>query len=287
MRFLPGLAAALLFVAPATSFAQDGFTWGHNVNLAASNVTLVYGVPETDNIQFFGRCVAEGATPVIDAQIWADPGASANGTPVTLTVSGIGMAPVSMPGEISGVGAEVGITGVSVRLGFDDPLFNLMTNQQSVNYHLDGGTPLSLSTLGFQEHLAGFLAACSAMVTAAAPQPAPQPTPGAQALDLSCDQIGELRSLEGVTPQRVTFTNRSGGFRGIVWIDYEGRFLDLGSLNPGESITIDTYLTHPFMMTDGPGNCVEVMAPVPGQANFDITAQTLPAAPAPVPTPSK
>ncbi|WP_158514979.1 VHL beta domain-containing protein [Nioella nitratireducens] len=284
-RSLPGLAAALFVLSPALAHAQGAFSWGHHVNFDASNVTLVYGVPETDNVQFFGRCVAEGATPVVQAQIWADTGANANGTPVTLTVSGIGMAPVSMPGEITGVNADVGITGVAVRLGFDDPLFNLMTNQQSVNYHLDEGTPLSLSTDGFQEHLAGFLAACSAMTSAVAPPPEPtMPAPGAPALDLSCDRIGELRSLEGVTPQRVTFTNQADGVRGIVWIDYDGGFLDMGGLSPGESITIDTYLTHPFMITDGRGNCTEVMAPVAGEASFQIT---VPNAPAPLPNPAK
>ena len=48
------------------------------------------------------------------------------------------------------------------------------------------------------------------------------------------------------------------------------------NLNPGEEFTISTFLTHPWMFTDGPGNCVEMFMPQLGVPVFDITAPNRP-----------
>jgi hypothetical protein len=57
-----------------------------------------------------------------------------------------------------------------------------------------------------------------------------------------------------------------------MWIDGDGMPRPYGSLNPGESYTQGTFAGHIWMITDGPGNCLEVYVPGPGQSVFAITA---------------
>jgi hypothetical protein len=42
------------------------------------------------------------------------------------------------------------------------------------------------------------------------------------------------------------------------------------SLNPGQSFTINTYVTQPWMFSDGPGNCIETFMPRKGVKRFNI-----------------
>ena len=87
-----------------------------------------------------------------------------------------------------------------------------------------------------------------------------------------CEMLGQVLSMNGNQPQQITLANMTDGYRGVLWIGYNGDFVDIGGLNAGESITIDSYVTHPFMITDGPGNCLEVMVTTAGQSTFAITA---------------
>lgn len=70
----------------------------------------------------------------------------------------------------------------------------------------------------------------------------------------------------------MTFVNTSDGYRGLVWIDPEGTPIDNTGLNQGESVTVPTFEGHVWMITDGPGNCIEMLVPPGGETTFEITA---------------
>ena len=80
-----------------------------------------------------------------------------------------------------------------------------------------------------------------------------------------------LRSRNSDTPVTVTFVNRSGEFRSVMWLDFKGKRVQYADLNPGQSFTINTFVTHPWMFTDGPGNCVEMFLPRVGLSKYNIT----------------
>ena len=42
-------------------------------------------------------------------------------------------------------------------------------------------------------------------------------------------------------------------------------------LEPGQSKAIQTWITHPWMFTDGPGNCIEMYMPAAASPTFSIT----------------
>jgi hypothetical protein len=59
-------------------------------------------------------------------------------------------------------------------------------------------------------------------------------------------------------------------------VDFEGVPQSYGMLEPGQSIGIETWTTHPWMLTDGPGNCIEMVMPSAASPVFDITVPSPP-----------
>jgi von Hippel-Lindau disease tumor suppressor protein len=82
-----------------------------------------------------------------------------------------------------------------------------------------------------------------------------------------------VKSLNSNTPVTVTFLNKSGEFRGVKWVDFKGKWVSYAKLNPGQSYTVNTYATHPWVFTDGNGHCVEMWVTRAGVSKFKITAK--------------
>lgn len=94
----------------------------------------------------------------------------------------------------------------------------------------------------------------------AAPQAA-APLPTRKATSVSCKKLGSIRSKYSNRPTKITFVNNSGAYRSILWIDFKGKPKDYANLQAGQRITLDTFQTHPWMVTDGPGNCLQMALP--------------------------
>jgi uncharacterized protein len=88
----------------------------------------------------------------------------------------------------------------------------------------------------------------------------------------TCAGFGKLKSLNSNTPITITFVNKSNSYRGVMWLDFAGTPVTYVNLNPGQSHTQKTFLTHPWMFTDGPGNCMEIYQPKRSDTRFEITA---------------
>jgi C-terminal processing protease CtpA/Prc len=59
----------------------------------------------------------------------------------------------------------------------------------------------------------------------------------------------------------ITFSNGSGQVRKVYWLDYNGERVLYRELQPGESYEQQTYLTHPWLITDAQGNGLAVYYP--------------------------
>ena len=92
----------------------------------------------------------------------------------------------------------------------------------------------------------------------------------ARAGQRSCAERTSLRSEHSREPTRITFVNRSGMYRGLMWIDPQGQFKNYGGLNSGEKKTINTFRTHPWMITTGPGDCIEIFLPAAESATVTL-----------------
>ncbi len=102
-----------------------------------------------------------------------------------------------------------------------------------------------------------------------------QTTTSPAAERLTCKSGGKLKSKSSSRAARVTFENRSGMYRSLQWINGKGEIKDIGGLNSGESITVDTFETHPWRISNGPGDCLEIFLPVAGTST--IVLERLPA----------
>ena len=87
-----------------------------------------------------------------------------------------------------------------------------------------------------------------------------QPSTGT-AKELSCSERKSVRSLKSDVPTKVTFVNVSGAYRSIHWINATGELQDYGGVNSGDQVTYDTFVTHPWMIATGPGDCLQVFLP--------------------------
>src|SRR6478672_3855581 len=66
------------------------------------------------------------------------------------------------------------------------------------------------------------------------------------------------KSQNSNTPVKVTFVNKSGEFRAVMWADFKGKLVPYANLEPGQRYTVNTFATHPWVFTDGPGNCIQM-----------------------------
>lgn len=86
----------------------------------------------------------------------------------------------------------------------------------------------------------------------------------AEAADGSCDQLFKIKSKNSNTPTSITFVNGASTMRGIMWIGFDGQPKDYANLQTGESVTLQTFMTHPWMVVTGPGDCLQIVMPVAG-----------------------
>jgi hypothetical protein len=85
-----------------------------------------------------------------------------------------------------------------------------------------------------------------------------------------CAQEWDLRSLEGRASTSVTFVNNSRGMIRTYWIDYQGRRVFYAEIPPGGSYVQQTFLTHPWVVTNSQEDCLGVYMPAPYPIRVDI-----------------
>jgi hypothetical protein len=89
-----------------------------------------------------------------------------------------------------------------------------------------------------------------------------------------CPIYGKVKSKKSTTPVAVTFDNMSGETRGVFWVDFNGEWVKYGDLKPGQRRTFNTFVAHPWIFTDTPGNCVEMFIPRKDILTFNVTAES-------------
>jgi hypothetical protein len=96
------------------------------------------------------------------------------------------------------------------------------------------------------------------------------PEPTGSARELECNQRKTVRSLKSDVPTKITFINKSGMYRALMWMDFDGQLKDYGGMNPDEQKTLDTFFTHPWMVVTGPGDCLQIFLPDTTPAKVEL-----------------
>ncbi len=263
--------ALLAFGCCSGAVRADDFEWESWQDDASRKtgaaVQLMLHMPETDNIRFQASCRPGG----ISAVLGYDTGRRAENSPVSLSLSAPGYH-AGMNGAVHGTGREVGLSGVRISPGLKDPFWAQLEEQSVLEYRIGAEPPVRLALTGSGEAVRKFVRDCQAMLAAARPArpAAAPPRPAAGGGGLACEASEHLKSRESKIPVTVNFVNLSDGFRGLTWVDFKGQRVDFASIDRGKSYRVKTYVSHIWMLTDGPGNCIEMFTPQPGQTRFEV-----------------
>jgi hypothetical protein len=165
MLFLIALAFGSLALA-ASARAESGMEWQFSEvndpsNQARPTARLIYGVPETDNVQVSGICDggAGSGAKFPSITFGADIGDLQNGKDTELRVSGGGF-DYALKGEIFRATGEEGVSGVQVDIGNDDPLWQAFAEKDSVDYLVPGYKASSLDLTKGRDKIQQFVKAC-------------------------------------------------------------------------------------------------------------------------------
>lgn len=103
-----------------------------------------------------------------------------------------------------------------------------------------------------------------------------------------CEDERGVKSAEGTKPTKVTFVNQADARMKVYWLDYDGKRQFYADVSSGKNYVQDTYMTHPWVVTDAKGQCVMMFRPVQGATVATIRSlePVRAAAPAPPPAPA-
>ena len=263
--------AAILFAAPV--WAQD-MQWRTSAgndpgNKGRYTARLTHGIPETDAVQFSAVCAAGSSLDTVPAVLGYNTGNLREGDKVVVQFFAGGQQVYQKPGRVYGTTLEQGVSGVLFRPSPHDHFWQVLSRGGRLGYGIRGRETATISLSGSAGAIRQFTEACKAIATASN-----RPAGGQQsARRRSCSEFGRLKSVNSNVKVSVTFTNRTSSHRGVLWLDYNGRPVDYAALNAGQSYTQQTFAGHPWMLTDGPGNCKEIYVPQAGDTRFDITVE--------------
>lgn len=173
--------AALLFtlsplIPPQIAHAADGMSWQFNEgndpdNKGRMTARLTYGVPETDNVQVTGVCEARSGSGLNTSSLTfaADIGDLKDGEKSDLRFSGGGREH-SVSGSVHIPKQEEAIVGVRLDLDNDDPLWEALTEINSLDYLVPGYRASSLELTEGRGNIKKFIEACRSYAEALAPR---------------------------------------------------------------------------------------------------------------------
>lgn len=253
---------------------------------------LQHGVPHTNDIDFRANCQPQSGSATI---VFLQRSAS--------TREGIGEAVRMSAGDFSGTYSAIGSppdvqSGQSfpqVTIPLTDPIWDALIRQSELTIGVEGTTPFTVSLKGSAGPVRLFNATCSAPQTIVDEGGLSQGDLRSDS-DLSCRELGRVRSFEGVRPGQIIFRNTSSQPVEVNWIDYSGGERPYARLLPGQILEQQTYVSHAWMVRNANGQChgiyvtrtpyrevvVSGASPLPAPADsFGLPANSLPAGPIP------
>ena len=270
------LALLVGLAPPAAAQEDDSSSWFHDRYTgdtpSETAATLIYGLPQTDGFLFAAHCLGDASPPQIEAVIGAQVDGLADDQPVQIQFFGRAYDQVI---DARVLFQQEGVYGVRFSMGTEDRFWVALAGQSDLRYQVIGQPDQTIALQGSAGPVLAFLSDCHDLgvptqVSGTIAAQTPAPLIG----DNGCNRYPGLRSKNSDTPQAATFVNVSEGFRVLAWLDFNGLPVEYARLNQGESFTVNTYLLHSWMITDGPGNCIQIFEPQPGVSRYEIAARS-------------
>jgi CubicO group peptidase (beta-lactamase class C family) len=77
----------------------------------------------------------------------------------------------------------------------------------------------------------------------------------------ACAREPDLKSEDASFPTPIMFTNRTPHNVSLFWLDYRGERVAYKTLRSGEAYTQETYISHPWVIVDSHGACLQIVLP--------------------------
>lgn len=96
-------------------------------------------------------------------------------------------------------------------------------------------------------------------------------TGGRRLNPLNCQERSSLKSHNDNQSTVVQFVNLTSTLAHVYWIDFDGQEQSYYDMPAHSVATVDTYVTHPWVIRDASGNCLEIFLPIDKPASAEIT----------------
>lgn len=247
-------------------------------NLPGARTSLTHGVPQTDDNDFFAVCQTQsGNATIVFSQTSA---ITREGAYQTVRVSAGGY-DQTYEAVGSSTSNQYGQSFPQAVVPMTDPLWETLIRESEIRIEIEGVPSYSVSLKGSANPVKLFVATCG--------QPQQIVSDGGfgadngeeAGADVSCGELGRIRSVEGVRPGQIVFRNLSREPVEVHWIDYSGGERPYARLEPGQILEQQTYVTHAWMVRGASGKCRGIYVTRTPYREVVITGAQQPLAPRP------
>jgi len=105
----------------------------------------------------------------------------------------------------------------------------------------------------FSKTIVVFMIVCSGCATSIATKPSPP-----LYSKFTCENLEHFISQSGDNAIPVTFRNRRADPINIYWINYSGEEELKATVSSGKQWSVNTFLTHPWVVRDNAQNCIAI-----------------------------
>ncbi|MBD8877636.1 hypothetical protein [Roseibium polysiphoniae] len=241
-----------------TISASDARVWTAQTGSGGGTRTdLTHGVPETDDIDFRAACRTQSGQATIVFSQTSSATAEGVTQPVQIVAGDFSATYTAIGGSTSN---QYGQSFPQIALPMTDPLWQALIAQSELTVQVQGTPAYAVSLKGSAQPVRLFVATCSEpqRILGESGLPGQGGTPVAAGSDVSCRELGRVRSLDGNRPGQIVFRNTSRDAVDVHWIDYNGGERVYARLQPGQILEQQTYVSHAWMVRSAGGQCLGI-----------------------------
>jgi len=239
-------------VQPVLVTPNEARQWLAEPGIQPGTPTLLqHGVPQTDNRDFRADCTTQSGFAKITFQ--QAPAGLLEGMPQAVRITA-----GDFEGTYNAFGSsranEAGVSLPEVNIEMTDPLWEAMIRQSELSISVEGLPAHGVSLNGSANPVRLFVATCAQpqQVVSDDAYGTGAEEPGS---DLSCSELGRVRSVEAVRPGQIVFRNASQQSIEVHWVDYRGGERPYARLEPGQILEQQTYVSHAWAVRGAGGEC--------------------------------
>ncbi len=258
---------------------NDARVWTTQTSGAAgARSDLFHGVPETDDTDFRAACLTQSGQATIVFSQTSPTTAEGLTESVRVTADGFSMTYPAVGGSANN---QFGQSFPQIVLATTDPLWQTLISKSVLTIQIEGLPAYQVSLKGSAKPVRLFVATCAEPqhIIGETGVPGAPGTIVAAGADVSCGEVGRIRSLDGIRPGQIVFRNTSREAVDVHWIDYNGGEHVYARLNPGQILDQQTYVTHAWLVRRANGQCLGIYVSRTPYREVVISGGAAPSAP--------